>query len=85
MTYRLRPMLESDGEQIVPIESGLFAGDPATGSVRVFYPGRNAAASSRVDTVDPRDHPAAARDVASAAPGSGATTRARSRHTSTTC
>jgi ribosomal-protein-alanine N-acetyltransferase len=28
MTYRLRPMVESDVEQIVPIESELFAGDP---------------------------------------------------------
>ena len=28
MTYRLRPMLESDVEQIVPIEAELFAGDP---------------------------------------------------------
>ena len=42
---------------------GLFAGDPATGSVRMFYPCRNAAASSRVYTVDPRDHLAADRDA----------------------
>jgi ribosomal-protein-alanine N-acetyltransferase len=28
MTYRLRPMHESDVEQIVPIEAELFAGDP---------------------------------------------------------
>jgi [CysO sulfur-carrier protein]-S-L-cysteine hydrolase len=42
---------------------GLFAGDPATGHVRVFYPCRNAAASSRVYTVDPRDHLAADRDA----------------------
>lgn len=28
MTYRLRPMLESDIERIVPIETELFAGDP---------------------------------------------------------
>ena len=28
MTYRLRSMLESDVEQIVPIEAELFAGDP---------------------------------------------------------
>lgn len=42
---------------------GLFAGDPATGRVRVFYACRNAAASSRVYTVDPRDHLAADRDA----------------------
>ena len=42
---------------------GLFAGDPTTGNVRVFYPCRNAAASSRVYTVDPRDHLAADRDA----------------------
>ena len=42
---------------------GLFAGEPATGLVRVFYPCRNAAASSRVYTVDPRDHLAADRDA----------------------
>jgi ribosomal-protein-alanine N-acetyltransferase len=28
MTYRLRPMVESDVDQIVPIEAELFAGDP---------------------------------------------------------
>lgn len=28
MTYRLRPMLETDVERIVPIEAELFAGDP---------------------------------------------------------
>lgn len=42
---------------------GLFAGDPTTGNVRIFYPCRNAAASSRVYTVDPRDHLAADRDA----------------------
>jgi proteasome lid subunit RPN8/RPN11 len=42
---------------------GLFAGDPATGNVRAFYSCRNAAASSRVYTVDPRDHLAADRDA----------------------
>jgi [CysO sulfur-carrier protein]-S-L-cysteine hydrolase len=42
---------------------GLFAGDPASGRVRVFYACRNAAASSRVYTVDPRDHLAADRDA----------------------
>ena len=42
---------------------GLLGGDPASGKVRVFYPCRNAAASSRVYTVDPRDHLAADRDA----------------------
>ncbi len=28
MTYRLRPMVDSDVEQVVPIEAELFAGDP---------------------------------------------------------
>jgi ribosomal-protein-alanine N-acetyltransferase len=28
MSYRLRPMLESDVEKLVPIEAELFAGDP---------------------------------------------------------
>ncbi len=42
---------------------GLFAGDPARGLVTVFYPCRNAAASSRVYTVDPRDHLRADRDA----------------------
>ena len=42
---------------------GLLAGDPATGLTSVFYPCRNAAASSRVYTVDPRDHLRADRDA----------------------
>ena len=42
---------------------GLLGGDPATGRVRVFYPCRNAAASARVYTVDPRDHLRADRDA----------------------
>lgn len=41
---------------------GLFAADHA-GYVRIFYPCRNAASSSRVYTVDPRDHLAADRDA----------------------
>ena len=40
-----------------------LAGDPATGEASVFYPCRNAAASSRVYTVDPRDHLRADRDA----------------------
>lgn len=42
---------------------GLLAGDPATGAALAFYPCRNAAASSRVYTVDPRDHLRADRDA----------------------
>jgi [CysO sulfur-carrier protein]-S-L-cysteine hydrolase len=42
---------------------GLLGGDPATGRVSVFYPCRNAAASSRVYTVDPGDHLRADRDA----------------------
>ncbi len=42
---------------------GLLGGDPATGEVTVFYPCRNAAGSSRVYTVDPRDHLRADRDA----------------------
>ena len=42
---------------------GLLGGDPGTGHVSVFYPCRNVAASSRVYTVDPRDHLRADRDA----------------------
>lgn len=42
---------------------GLLAGDPASGLASVFYPCHNAAASSRVYTVDPRDHLRADRDA----------------------
>jgi len=42
---------------------GLLGGDPASGHVSVFYPCRNAADSSRVYTVDPRDHIKADRDA----------------------
>jgi len=42
---------------------GLFAGNPASGQVTVFYPCRNAAESSRVYTVDARDHLRADRDA----------------------
>ncbi len=42
---------------------GLLAGDPAGGPARAFYPCRNAAASSRVYTVDPLDHLRADRDA----------------------
>ncbi len=42
---------------------GLLGGDPATGHAAVFYPCRNAAASAKVYTVDPRDHLRADRDA----------------------
>jgi [CysO sulfur-carrier protein]-S-L-cysteine hydrolase len=42
---------------------GLLAGDPETGHVDAFYPCHNTAASSRVYTVDPRDHLRADRDA----------------------
>jgi [CysO sulfur-carrier protein]-S-L-cysteine hydrolase len=42
---------------------GLLAGDPATGRATAFYPCRNAAASSRVYTVDAGDHLRADRDA----------------------
>jgi [CysO sulfur-carrier protein]-S-L-cysteine hydrolase len=42
---------------------GLLGGDPETGRVGAFYPCRNAAESSRVYTVDPRDHLRADRDA----------------------
>jgi proteasome lid subunit RPN8/RPN11 len=47
-----------------PLEAcGLLAGDPARGTVAVFYPCRNTAVSSRVYTVDPHDHLLADRDA----------------------
>lgn len=42
---------------------GLFAGDPATGRVDVFYPCRNAAESAVLYTIDPKDHLRADRDA----------------------
>jgi len=42
---------------------GLLGGDPGSGHVSVFYPCRNAAASARVYTVEPRDHLRADRDA----------------------
>jgi proteasome lid subunit RPN8/RPN11 len=42
---------------------GLLGGDPATGHASAFYPCRNAAASAKVYTVDPRDHLRADRDA----------------------
>jgi [CysO sulfur-carrier protein]-S-L-cysteine hydrolase len=42
---------------------GLLGGDPVSGRVSVFYPCRNTAGSSRVYTVDPKDHLNADRDA----------------------
>ncbi len=48
----------------LPLEAcGLIAGDPVTGVVEVFYPCRNTAASSKLYTVEPRDHLRADRDA----------------------
>jgi proteasome lid subunit RPN8/RPN11 len=48
----------------LPLEAcGLLGGDPRTAKVSRFYPCRNAAASSRVYTVDPTDHLRADRDA----------------------
>jgi proteasome lid subunit RPN8/RPN11 len=42
---------------------GLLAGEPATERASRFYPCRNAAESSRVYTLDPKDHLRADRDA----------------------
>ena len=42
---------------------GLLAGDPGTAEVARFYPTRNAAASAKLYTVDPKDHLRADRDA----------------------
>ena len=42
---------------------GLLAGPPGTDRATAFYPCRNAAASSRVYTIDPKDHLRADRDA----------------------
>jgi proteasome lid subunit RPN8/RPN11 len=42
---------------------GLLAGDPLSSRARAFYPCHNAAASSRVYTIDPKDHLRADRDA----------------------
>ncbi len=42
---------------------GLIAGPPGTSKVTAFYPCRNAAESSRVYTIDPKDHLRADRDA----------------------
>jgi proteasome lid subunit RPN8/RPN11 len=44
---------------------GLLAGRPGADRVEVFYPCRNTAESSRIYTVDPRDHLRADRDAES--------------------
>ena len=48
----------------LPLEAcGLLGGDPVTGRVDRFYPCGNAAASSKLYTVDPKDHLRADRDA----------------------
>ena len=48
----------------LPLEAcGLLAAPPGTGDVAHFYPCHNAAASSQVYTVEPRDHLRADRDA----------------------
>ena len=42
---------------------GLLAGPPGTNRVTAFYPCRNAAESSRIYTIDPKDHLRADRDA----------------------
>lgn len=42
---------------------GLLAGPPGAGRCTAFYPCQNAAASSRVYTIDPKDHLRADRDA----------------------
>ena len=42
---------------------GLVAGDAARAHITVFYPCRNAAESSKLYTVDPKDHLLAERDA----------------------
>jgi proteasome lid subunit RPN8/RPN11 len=42
---------------------GLLAGPPGSSRVTAFYPCRNAAESSRVYTIDPKDHLRIERDV----------------------
>jgi proteasome lid subunit RPN8/RPN11 len=48
----------------LPLEAcGLLGGDAASATATVFYPCANEAASSRVYTLDPRDHLRAERDA----------------------
>ena len=42
---------------------GLFAGPPGADKCTVFYPCRNVAASSKLYTIDPKDHLRADRDA----------------------
>jgi proteasome lid subunit RPN8/RPN11 len=42
---------------------GLVAGEPGTSHVSVFYPCRNVAESSKLYTIDPKDHLRADRDA----------------------
>lgn len=48
----------------LPLEAcGLLAGDAPSGRVEVFYPTTNVAASSKLYTVDPKEHLRADRDA----------------------
>jgi proteasome lid subunit RPN8/RPN11 len=48
----------------LPLEAcGLLAGDPRNDTVSVFYPCENVSQSSRIYTVDPKDHLRADRDA----------------------
>jgi proteasome lid subunit RPN8/RPN11 len=50
----------------LPLEAcGLLGGNPATGKATICYPARNIEASSRIYTVDPKDHLKADRDAES--------------------
>ena len=60
-TYAAMVALAYDG---LPDEAcGLLAGAPGSATCQRFYPCANAAASSRVYTIDPRDHLRADRDA----------------------
>jgi [CysO sulfur-carrier protein]-S-L-cysteine hydrolase len=60
-TYAEMVGLAYDG---LPLEAcGLLGGNPALGTVTIFYPCRNVAESSRVYTIDPSDHLRADRDA----------------------
>lgn len=66
LTPRVHADLVAHALAGLPMEAcGLLAGDPAAPvpHATVFYPCRNAAASSRVYTIDPKDHLRADRDA----------------------
>jgi proteasome lid subunit RPN8/RPN11 len=66
LTSRVHAQMVGHAYDGLPDEAcGLLAGRPGDGKVEAFYPCRNAAASSRVYTVDPGDHLRADRDAES--------------------